>query len=114
MPYYEQEKSSDAEWSRDEKVSHAAASLMDLKKRECYLKFPGRDAQHFKVRVVRPLPVEPDERRAYERAVYARTGALPVAEQDAEMARLREELLHRATAAVAPPSTGKKPPKMPS
>jgi hypothetical protein len=100
IPYYEQEKTSDAEWSRDEKVSRAAEDLMSLQKRACYLKFPGSDALHFKVRVVREHRLKPAAQRDYERAIYRRMAAMTAPELDQHMAHLREDFLHRASDAM--------------
>lgn len=97
MPYYEYEKSHDAERSREEKVSRAAGDIKDLRPRECYVKLPGhRQARKFIVRIIAPHRLSPDETREYECLRYVAQGAISRAEADSKLAADRAAFIARA------------------
>lgn len=116
MPYYEYEKSHDAERSREEKVSRAASSLMELRRRQCFVKLPqSPEARRFMVRVLQSFRLSPEDTRAYEAERYAKQGALSPAAADSILAADREAFIRRAQILPKkkpPTGSGSTPPKI--
>jgi hypothetical protein len=109
IPYYEFEKTHDAEWGRDEKVSRAAERLMALGQRQCYIKLIDGEPLRYLVNDMPPTFTPERTVREYVMQLLLRQGCLPVAEHDAAMAAEVEEFF----AAVTPKRKPKPQPTSP-
>ena len=90
VPIPVQELASETEWSREEKISRVAEMLKYQQQRHCFIKLDTETTQPLKVPFVREYPLPEEYMHRYQRALYARQGALSAAEAD----RLIEESQH--------------------
>lgn len=82
VPIPVKELGSEAEWSREEKVSRVAEMLKHQQQRHCFIKLDTEKTQPLKIPFVRQFGLPPDYLEDYQRDLYTRQGALPAAEAD--------------------------------
>lgn len=82
VPIPIQELGSEAEWSREEKVSKVAEMLKYQQERHCFIKLDNEQTQPLRVPFVRQYSQSDDSLLEYEQAIYQAQGALPAEEVD--------------------------------
>jgi len=82
VPIPVKELGSEAEWSREEKVSRVVQTLKMQQQRHCFVKIDTEPTQPMKVPLVRRHALESDMMLEYREGVYSEQGALPAAEVD--------------------------------
>jgi hypothetical protein len=82
VPIPIQELGSEAEWSREEKVSKVAEMLKAQQQRHCFIKLDYEKTQPLMTSFVDDNSISSDFLLEYEQAIYKAQGALPAAEID--------------------------------
>lgn len=82
VPIPVQELGSEAEWSREEKVSRVAEILKFQMQRHCFIKLDEETTQPMIVPFVKTYPISQDLLEEYERAIYKEQGAIAAADVD--------------------------------
>lgn len=96
VPIPQQELGSEAEWSREEKVSHVAQTLKEQMQRHCFIKINTEKTQPMLVPLVREHPINEELLTAYEGQVYSGQGALSAPEVDARIETNAQRFLEAA------------------
>ena len=82
VPIPTQELATEAEWTREEKLSQVAQMLKEQQQRHCFIKIDHERTQPLKVPLVRRHAVALKTLGAYEHDVYQGQGALPASTVD--------------------------------
>ena len=82
VPIPIQELGSEAEWSREEKVSKVAEMLKHQQERHCFIKLDTENTQPLKIPFVRDYSQSSEYLLEYEKAVYQTQGAIAGPEVD--------------------------------
>jgi len=82
VPIPVQELGSEAEWSREEKVSRVAEMLKFQMQRHCFIKLDEELTQPMKVPFVKSYPLSEESVAEYERAIYKEQGAIAAEDVD--------------------------------
>jgi hypothetical protein len=99
LPIYGREVSSITDYTLDERTNFATEQLMNLKQRQCFLKFPSESAAlRWTVPSVREYRVYDSKLRDYEVAIYEKQGARSSEDVD----RMMEEDAQRFLNATIP------------
>lgn len=107
MPYYEKEKTHDAEWSHEEKIAREALRIMDQPQRNCLVKMPqSSSAYPYVVPFIDSYVSNPEKIRSYERSLYEKQRAAPAAEVDRQMRELRDAFLAKTRKKKKPDGGG--------
>jgi len=125
VPIPMQELGSEAEWSREEKVSKVAELLKTQQQQHCFIKLDTEQTQPLKVPFVRDYSHSPEYLLEYEQAVYQHQGALPAATVDQLITENETKFLTQAREVIAadqPPEqrapeaapAGPAPPRIPN
>jgi hypothetical protein len=100
VPIPVQELGSEAEWSREEKVSKVAEMLKCQQQRHCFIKLDTEKTQPLKVPFVKEYSHSPDYLLEYQQAVYQQQGALPAYQVDQLLIESEQKFLTEAQAAI--------------
>lgn len=100
VPIPIQELGSEAEWSRDEKVSKVAEMLKCQQQRHCYIKLDNEKTQPLKIPFVKDYSHPEENLLEYEQAVYREQGALPANQVDQLIAENEQKFLITAQEAL--------------
>jgi hypothetical protein len=104
FPYYDREVSSIMDYTLEERKNFQTEELMNLKQRQCYVKFPSEPvARRWTVPFVRQFMTYDSRFRAYELSLYRASGARTAEEVDALMTEDEERFL----ASTIPPKRKK-------
>jgi hypothetical protein len=95
-PVLGDEKTNDAEWSRDEKLSQAAYRLIAQPPRHCVVKIDTEQAADFVVPLIEDSGQEPEDIAHYEEHLHQTQQALPAAEADRLLVESEKRFVHRA------------------
>ena len=82
VPIPIQELGSEAEWSREEKVSKVAEMLKTQQQRHCFIKLDTERTQPLMTPFVKDYSLPEEFLISYEQAIYQQQGALPAAQVD--------------------------------
>jgi hypothetical protein len=108
VPIPVQELGSEAEWSRDEKVSKIAEILKYQQERHCFIKIHNQKTQPMLVPLVKSYYTSDDNKQWYTERLLTKHGALPGAEVDRLIESQDNALLKIAT--VSPEQNEADPP----
>jgi hypothetical protein len=100
VPIPIQELGSEAEWSREEKVSKVAEMLKCQQQRHCYIKLDNEKTQPLKIPFVKDYSHPEEYLLEYEQAVYQAQGALPANQADQLIAENERKFLTAAQEAL--------------
>lgn len=110
VPIPVKELGSEAEWSREEKVSKVAQMLKEQMQRHCFIKLDTEKTQPLKVPFVKEYFIPMDYLLEYEQEVYNTQGALPAAQVDQIVADNETQFINRALQAVQSQQSSPAPP----
>jgi hypothetical protein len=100
VPIPIQELGSEAEWSREEKLSKVAEMLKCQQQRHCYIKLDTEKTQPLKIPFVKDYSHPEEYLLEYEQAVYQAQGALPADQADQVIAENERKFLTAAQEAL--------------
>jgi hypothetical protein len=106
VPIPVQELASEAEWSREEKLSHVAEMLKFQQQRHCFIKIGTDKTQPLKIPFVRACGDVRDDATEYERQIYERQGAVSGRDVDRLVAEQEKEFFAKAGAPYQPDAAG--------
>jgi hypothetical protein len=100
--YYEQEKTNDVEWSREEKISIEAERLNSQDQRECVIKMLSSEPVQWDVPLVKPMRLRESSLKRYEAEVSAAQGGLPAPDVDRLLIEDEQKFMQKARKEDAP------------
>lgn len=111
VPIPVQELGSEAEWSREEKVSKIAEMLKYQQERHCFIKIHNEKTQSMLVPFVKPHYTNQANKKWYTEKLLTKHGALPTDEVDRLMESQENALLKTASLSLQPTETDPNPEK---
>lgn len=103
VPIPVQELGSEAEWSREEKVSKVAEMLKTQQQRHCFIKLDTELTQPLQVPFVQDYSSSPESLLEYEEASYKGQGALLGEQVDTLLSDSRQQFISASLEAISAP-----------
>lgn len=110
VPIPTQELTTEAEWTREEKLDKVVETLKCQQQRHCFIKLDTLSTQPLCVPHVRDYGVYPETLLEYEHEVHRRQGALAPADVDRKLIESRRQFFENAGIKTAPGEFSEPPP----